>query len=427
MKHQLKFLANICLASCLLVNITGCKKNKKEDPEVSAEGQFHIALAVGSGSRSKTYVQSLNDLSTGNISYTGYGFEVPSTRTARIYTSSDAKSLYNLDYGGGQVYKYSAEGGQNYTQVSQTNVQYAIGTANPRWTKVNDQHALLHHVTPTTKILSNDSLTKEVKVRLVSVELNNLTMGSVEEFTAPVDSAEYKTGNYISRIDAPVVVNGKAYYGVAKSKVSLSGQEETTITAEYTNATTLVVDYPTLRNPKLITTSNGGAKGATNGYRTPNAHVDERGDIYQATTTSAKNFKTHFLRISNGEYDDYSFDFSAAIGHNTITNGWFYVGNGIAYVPYANSEIGESGDPVWGLARVDLYNKSVVKLNMPENLWLQQYQHSVVKDGKFYIAIAPLGGEGHIYIFDINSTDPNAYTKGASLQTGADAYYIGIF
>lgn len=115
------------------------------------------------------------------------------------------------------------------------------------------------------------------------------------------------------------------------------------------------------------------------------------------------------------------------MGRQTSTQGWFYVGNGIGYLPYLKADLGAKADPYWGVARIDLKNKTVVDLNVPDNLWLQQYQYSVVRNGIFYMALSPVGGEGHIYKFDINSTDPNGFEKGASIKTGADAYYIGIF
>jgi len=56
----------------------------------------------------------------------------------------------------------------------------------------------------------------------------------------------------------------------------------------YEDVATLVVDYPALTNPKIIRTKVNGAKGDTNGYRTPTAYVDEKGDIYQMITLPEK-------------------------------------------------------------------------------------------------------------------------------------------
>ncbi len=178
----------------------------------------------------------------------------------------------------------------------------------------------------------------------------------------------------------------------------------------------------------MISTTAGGAKGATNGYRTSVAYKDEQGDVYQIITVPDNSYDTHILKITDGAYDeDYSFNLSELLGKNTISNGWFYVGDGIGYVLFAQSDLGGTSDAVWSVARVDLYNGTAVELDVPDNLWLQQYQNSILVDDKFCMALGPKGGEGHIYMFDVNSAEPDGFTVGTTLEAGADSYYIGIY
>lgn len=424
-----KSLTKIGMSCLLLAGVLATQSCKKEDNKNGGDdggsgktGDFHVAFAVGSDSRSATYVQGLTDLSTGTISFSGFGFELPSTRTARFYASSDGSHVYNLDYGGGTVYKYKYLSGQEYTQTHMTDVSVVMGTANPRWTKINDQYSLIHHVIP-TNIYSDEAGTifekRITKTILAAVDMSNMSIISNKEFEMPMPEGMTTENYFVSRIDAPVVIGGKAYYGVAYNKYNPS---EDASVADYQNTMTLVVDFPSLENPRVISTEL--AKGATNGYRTPNAHVDENNNVF---VISDNGKQTTFLQIKDGNYTSYKFDFSAAIGRQTSTQGWFYAGDGIGYVPYLKADLGAKADPYWGVARVDLNAKTVVDLDVPANLWLQQYQYSVVKDGKFYMALAPVGGTGHIYMFDITSTSPTAYEKGATITTGADAYYIGIF
>ena len=75
---------------------------------------------------------------------------------------------------------------------------------------------------------------------------------------------------------------------------------------------------------------------------------------------------------------------------------------------------------------MDLNKNTVVDLNVPDGLWLTQWQNSVVRNGKFYIALSPVGAPGHIYSFDVNSTSPDG-VKGAATVSGADQYFIGIY
>src|SRR5690606_4171897 len=134
-------------------------------------------------------------------------------------------------------------------------------------------------------------------------------------------------------------------------------------------------------------------------------------------------------KISNGSYDEtYVFNISEKLGIPAQTNGWFCVGNGIGYVPDCNSALGGADSYTWGVARVDIYNKTVTTMELPGNPRLQQYQYAVVYDGKFIMSLSPIGAEGNIYIFDPKSTSPTGYTKGAIIQsTGAENYHIGVY
>ena len=412
----------VATASCTTDEVTPATPNPGGE---TGDRDYTIALAVGSGRTSTTYVQAVNDFSTGSINFDGYGFEVPSSRTARIFASEDGESLFDLDYGGGRVYKFSIDGGEEYTQVSETNVEYAIGTTHPRWTKINEDNALLHNVVSEQIWDGEEFVETRATARIMSIDLEDLSLGTTGEFEIP-EAAMDADGDYVFRIDAPIVVGDKIYYGMGKA--GYDPENDARVSATYSSVQTLVVDYPSLTNPEIITTTVEGAKGATNAYRAPASHVDENGDIYQIITVPDNTYDTFILRIRNGDYDEsYSLNLDELLGENTISNGWFYAGNGIGYVPYANSDLGGLGDPVWSVARVDLYNNTAVKLSLPENLWLQQYQSGVMIDGKFHMAIAPLGQPGKIYMFDPASTAADGFTTGATLQTGADAYYIGIY
>jgi hypothetical protein len=435
MKHKIFQRLNIVLYTATAVGVLSCSKGHDDpSPVVTDARPFHIAYAIDPEGQSQTIVQGLDDLTTGNINFTGYGFTLPSSRTARFFASADGKSIYSLDFGGGAVYAFDYKGGQNYTEKNVTNVELALGTKNPRFTKVNADYGLLHNVSATTVAPNGTYERHSVNVRLANLKFDGVQIKETANFEFPysqteVDRAEAAAGIYASRIDAPAVVNGKAYYGYARSKYNAS--TNTTAAIAYEDVATLVVDYPALTNPKIIRTKVNGAKGASNGYRTPTSHVDEKGDIYQIITTAGKS-DTHILRIRNGAYDEtYSLNLSALLGHKTTANGWFYVEDGIGYVPYANMEPGKgSGSDVaaWGVARIDLYKGTAIAMQgLPEKLWLHQYQWSTARNGKFYMALAPVTGTGNVYIFDYKSTSPTAHAKGATVSAGANAALIGIF
>lgn len=398
------------------------KQNANED----GKAYYHVVMAIGEVGDDGTLTQAIPDLTKGTISFDGYGFEVPSTRTARVYASNDGKFLYNLNYGGGTVAKFSVEGGQSYTKINETNVQYAIGTTHPRWTKVDDDAALLHNVITEHKYTdatgTNYSYTAATAY-LVSIDLENkMAMGAVERFEIPRTAEDSAKNLHVWRIDAPVVKNGKAFYGVAKRKYNPATATNSNVAYE---AMSIVVDYPSLTNPKVITSSV--AKGSTYGYRTPVAHADEKGDIYQIAGSPS-----FILKIRNNDYDN-SFVFNLSeklgLGIQVASNGWFYAGDGIGYVPYYDIAKGNSAAAAaWGVARVDVYNGTAIRMNIPGALWLHQYQYSVKgNDGKLYMALAPVGTDGNIYIFDPASTSPDGFTTGATLKGAAGQFYIGIF
>lgn len=437
--------------------ITSCKKDddlvpddpidNPDEPVDSEREYFTLALSASPTGETKVYTQALTDVSQGVVSYDGVGFEMPSTRTARIFASADGTALYNLDYGGGRVYKFTVDGSEDYAMVYEKNVEFAMGTAYPRWTKANEESASIQYAdgstaariwqyTDSTEVedgvfVYTDStfVRSDVTLRVMTVGLRDLTFGSIEEVIIPVSDADLQSYNYVSRVDAPVIAGDKIYYGMAKSAYNpidpCTGRG--CPSAVYTNTETLVLDYPSLTNPRIIETEI--AAGATNGYRTPVAHLDEQGDVYQIITVPDETYDTHILRIRNGDYDDsFVFNLSDLVGENTRSLGWFYVGDGIGYVPYLRTDESTSNaDSNWSLARVDLYNGTAVKMNLPEDLWLQQYQSGVVKDGKFYMAITPTGENGNVYIFDIESNSADGFSVGATLNNLAEGTYIGIY
>lgn len=443
-KLFLNFFTFSLFAGLLLCNIScddnnDVKGDDDDDDDNTTDTRTYFNLVVGINveeSSGATYVAAYKDLSSTSqtISFKGWGYEVPSVRTARVYGSEDGTNIYNLSYGGGTIAKYAVNGGDSYSQVKELDISLAMETEYPRWTKVSEEYASLHNVVvdanPT--LGENESyLYHGSTCILTAINLENFSIvtdynaGGGAKFAFPRSSEDDELKLHVWRIDAPAIHNGKAYYGLNKRSWDPATGKNIS-TSDY-SAASLVVDFPSLKNPKIITSTV--AKGSTQGYRTPVAHADEKGDIYQITSSDS-----HLLKISNGDYDNsYVFDLAKALGMQKVAaNGWFYVGDGIGYVPfYDNSEGKGSSSAIaaWGVARVDLYSKTAIKLNLPANLWLQQYQYGVVgDDGLFYMAIAPLGGNGNIYMLDPKSASADGFTVGAKIETlDSSSAYIGIF
>ncbi|MCV9928658.1 hypothetical protein OIU83_13395 [Flavobacterium sp. LS1R49] len=439
MKIKFRNLKSTLLSGAFAIALlSSCSSNDNDGdvaptlPEVKKD--FQLAFASGSGLISGTYLQGISDLSQGEISYSGKGFSMTSSRTARVFTSSDGSLVYSLNYTIGTIDKLTYHGGDNYKTVTTFDASIPLGIKAVRFTKMTDKVGSVHSIT-SVKVFGGTNNTDFLKHKITAsiglLDLEAMNFGS--NFKKDIDVALPGTmaseGYFIDRIDCPVISGNKLYYGTSVSKFNT-----TTGVNDPTDKTfTLVLDYPGLTNATVISTSQ--VKGATNGYRTPTQHFNETGEIMQMVSNGKE---LNIVKIINGKYDEsYKYSVSGLLGREASSNGWFYAGNGIGYIPY--EKIGDekiqigvkpSGEPSysasWGLARIDLNNNTIVDLNVPKGLWLTQYQHSVVRNGKFYIALTPVGIQGNIYMFDVNSANPNG-TVGAKVTAGADQFYIGIF
>jgi len=437
-----KFKNAVAISAMALVLFTSCDKdNNKGEQWGEKKGDFHIAFANGSGSISGTLVQGLSDLTKGTVG-ADVGWEMESSRTARIFASTDGATIYSLNYTVGTIEKLSYYGGDNYEQVGKIDASIPLGSKTVRFTKMTDELGSVHVSSATAEYEDpNDPSTYKGHKMTVSIGMLNLgTMSFGSAYNSAIDividEALAKQGYYISRIDCPVISGNKLYYGAAVSKFNpLTGRGVAT-----DRTFTLVVDYPSLTNATAISTIH--VQGSTNGYRTPTQHVNEAGEILQMVSgVNATNGEqeVHIVKIKNGQYDtSFDFNLSKLINKQAASNGFFYARNGIAYIPYEDLTqeqiqigVNPQGEPsyssMWKLARMDFNNMTAVDLNVPDNLWLQQYQNGVVKDGRFYIALSPVGRNGNIYMFDVNSTSKDGKLGASLTDTGADQYYVGIY
>ena len=463
MKTIKKLKVAIC---CLIITgfISSCKKDNNPEDSINAiQGRkYSVAVSVkgASGGQVDIYTQafSIDQISDPNqeISFKENGFEMPATESANLISSTDGSKIYDLDHGGGSVFGFSVVGGDQYTEIGRFDTKPALGHTHAHWCRLIDgEFALIDAVDRNTIVrmdangnpiesivgdadgsqdqadYSNYDHT-DVKARIIIANLKDLKIETISPvFTLPQGNSN--TGfDYISSFGQSVVVNNKIFIGTSKSAYNPLNPNPPRGEAPmptYTDVSTLVLDYPSLTNPKIISTNVGNVKGASGSTRSRSQtiYTDETGDVYQIIPGSVTD-DTHILRISGENYDEsYDFNLSQLIGGNITTGGWFYAGNGIGYVPYANLDNGTSSDNVWALARVNIYTKEVVKLNLPEGLNLSRYENAVIESGKLIMAINPAGQNGNIYLFDINSSNPDGFTKGAVLVNFSDALYSAIY
>jgi len=357
------------------------------------------------------------------------GFPVPSNRTARLQSSVDGSTLFNIAYNGdngGEFTKYSVKGGANFapTDVSVSIAQYAGIT--PRWAKLfdGDKTGVAVNVTvPTIKTDTDGSyLYTRGIATVLTLDLQQVLISKYKQYELPLTTAEETQGHHIFRLDSPVLnkAGNKLILGTWMRKTNpTTGANETGYTRLGTKS--VVVDYPSLENPKVITSTVDN--GDTSGYRSFNAFVGNDGNIYQATQRGSKG--SYILKIDqNNAYDNsYVFSLDSALAvTGSYVDAWRYAGNGIAYVMYSHKGADDQGF----VARVDLNTKTATKVELPYEAGLDfgQYQGFVVDGDEVYIAVTPVGKDGNIYVLNSKT---GTVTKGAKLINKTGNHYIGVY
>jgi len=366
----------------------------------------------------------------------GGGFGVKSARTARLQSIENGNYIVNVQYGGtdgGQVDKYLVGGSGNFTVTTGANISQQVGTS-PRWVKLfdGDKNGVAVNVTaPVANNVTANGVDPNIPYKYTVGKATVLMFGlqtlgiagyNQDPFELRLSPEEELEGHHIFRLDAPTLnkAGDKLLIGTWMRKTNpTTGANESNYTR--LGAKTVVLDYPSLKNPKIITSTQGF--GDTSGYRSFNSFLAEDGSVYQATQRDVNGSK--ILKINaNNEYDNsYVLSLDDALGiQGSYIDSWRYVGNGIAYALYTHSGVANQGF----VARLDLNNKTAQMVDLPykNGVDFGQYQGFVVDGDNLFIAFAPIGENGNIYM--INSKT-QVVTKGATLVNQAGNNFIGVF
>lgn len=370
------------------------------------------------------------------------GLPLKSSRTARVQASEDGEFLYNIQYTGtegGVFNKYAVGAGNNFEEVGfELNTAAILGTA-PRWMKAAEGTGIgVYASTYDLEYEGEDgnytfvSSASQIKIAVLDLDLTAIVNTAIFDF--PWTEEELAAGYEVGRVDVPILnaAKTKLFIGCRTRKYDVDATptlDEDGIPSwpreddEIDGTKTLVLDYPSLKNPTIITSDNSIA--TNNSYRTMTQYLAEDGYIYQATATSGADI----LRIgTDNEYDQsYHFDLNSAIGvTGAKIKAWRYVKGGIGVVLYTLDDT-EGGY----VALVDLQNPSnSVKLSTDVETiaglssTFGQYQSIGLVGTKAYVPLTPSGEQGNIYIID---TETKEITKGATLNTISGSYYIGAY
>lgn len=466
-----RILKNVMLGSVLAVGVlTGCKKDNAGPENGGPSGpdnaeRKYITLtaafpdADGTAGNGGTRAYSITPEQAANSSYEvnvfTSGYSLRSQRTARVQGSVNGNFLYNIQYtgnDGGIFNKYKVEGEKNFVDTrEEVDTEPILGSA-PRWVVAAEGIGVGVYASAVIEASATGAGADFIDVvstaKIAVLNLNDPQITRQTEFVIPFTPEQTKAGYQIGRIDVPVLnaAKNKIFIGcnltrtdvTKKSTVNTNGNQAWSSGTRELGTATLVVDYPSLSNPKLIYADPAISKINNHSYRTMTQYVGTDGHIYQATATSG----SQILRINGttGQYDDYNFDLKTALaaGNNVSIRAWRYIKDGVGIVLY--NETGVAGGYI---ALVNLTTKTATKLSIENEAdagfsgltaaqnngtaltgTFGQFQNIGVIGDNAYVPMTPNGVDGNLYI--INSKTKQV-SKGAKLKNQSGSFYLGAY
>jgi hypothetical protein len=447
-------------AAVTMLSLSSCKKDSVDGGEEVPDADRWITLSgaiddptnptIGDGDAgTMVYSLTASDAKNPNITVNVFdqGMAVKSQRTARLQASADGKFLYNIQYtgeDGGIFNKYSVNGGKDFRAEGAEVETSAYVSASPRWLKAVEGVgvAVKAEANPTAYTGTAPNFVfqeRSTSVDVISLDLNNPQITKIADFQLKLTAEEVAAGYYVSRIDVPVVnkAGNKVFIGAAVAKHNTKtftlGTDGLPVfpadnVSDKSWAKTLVLDYPSLSNPKVLTSTK--TRGNTNGYRSTMQYVGTDGHVYQATSgekVGTGGSKILRLSSSTNEYDnDYVFSLDQALSlSNTYIETWKYVGDGIGFVVY--SVLNSAGTRTGGhIARIDLNTKTATKYAIANEAQLSfnQIQSVTMHGDDVFIAVAPVGQDGNLLVFNKKT---GVMTVGAKLVNKPGNQYIGVY
>ncbi|WP_443936942.1 hypothetical protein [Pedobacter sp. MW01-1-1] len=388
-----------------------------------------------------THEQAINPSFELDIFPAGKALKLESPRTSRVQASADGKYLYDIQYtgtDGGIFQKFKVNGENKFVKEgSEVNTAIILGTS-PRWVKSAEDVGIGVSISTETKFTGTfpavnfGSIVSTAAV--ASLNLDNPSILNTASFQVPFTPEQLAAGYSIGRIDVPIInkAKNKVYIGCNISKVNPSGTPTQNATsgviswpsdaANIAGTVTIVLDYPTLKNPKLIWSTQ--SKYGNNGYRNMIQYIGDDDNVYQATGVNTTGYP-HILRIdkNTNDYDNtYLFDLSKALNVTGVAGikAWKYLGNNKGFVLY---DIDKQGGY---LALIDLNTKTATKIatEYESQLNFDQHQSIAVQGDYVYVPLTPVSLAGNVFVYNWKT---GTLTKGAKLTNGTGHRYIGAY
>lgn len=383
------------------------------------------------------------------------GYSLRSQRTARVQGSVNGNFLYNIQYtgtDGGIFNKYKVDGEKNFVDTrEEVNTEPILGTS-PRWVIAAEGVGVGVYASSEIEASADGAGADFIDVvstaKIAVLNLNDPQITRQTEFVIPFTAEQTKGGYQIGRIDVPVLnaAKSKIFIGcnltrtdaTKKSTVNTSGNQTWSSGTRELGTATLVVDYPSLANPKLIYADPAISKVNNHSYRTMTQYVGTDGHIYQANATSG----SQILRINGttGEYDNYNLDLKTALGaaNNVAIRAWRYIKDGVGVVLYTETNVAGGF-----IAVVDLTAQTATKLTIENETdpgfsglsaaqnggtaltgTFGQFQNIGVAGDIAYVPMTPNGVDGNLYMINWKTKQ---VSKGAKLKNQSGSFYLGAY
>ncbi|MCD8540270.1 MAG: hypothetical protein LRY55_11225 [Leadbetterella sp.] len=447
------FKAAMLSALVVLGTLTGCEsdpKNPGSGGEDDGNDREYISLTAsipdesgtagngGTMAYAITHEEAINPNFSLNIYENGFGLR--SARTARVQASDNGKEVYNIQYtgeDGGVFNKYQVKGkGEYFDTGHELDLSDIIGTS-PRWVKAAEGIGVGVNLTGSTTVYEGTAPNHVFKytrgkVTIAIIDLVNPKMSNSTDFDFPFPAELEAQGYSVGRIDVPVLNKdqSKIFIGCNVSKIdptklSYNASGNPTWANDAANraigTVTLVVDYPSLQNPKLITSTV--AKTNNHSYRTMTQYLGSDGHVYQAATGQWVGHQILRISSATNDYDNsYEFNLNTALGEtSTRIQAWRYVKDGVGLVLY------DKGSGTGGyMALIDLNTKTATKLSndYEAGLNFNQYQNIAVSGDYVYVPLTPTNEAGRLYVINWKTKE---VIKGAALTGKTGSSYIGSY
>lgn len=391
----------LSLLLTLGLSLTSCDSDDDHGHDTPTNTTENTKYLVGAGVDAEGYFLTTDNIQSGSLSIVGNGYEGWSSISASV-----DGYLYVINNTEGLTEKFElTENGPVKVDAISNSALTAGGFF--RYIQATDNGDLFLSSNPNA----------EGGTPYAIIDLESFTTTDSGYITFPVVGGKYNLWTN------GLVKNSKIYFGSTYGAPNFTGIAE--------DLTTIVLDYPSLTNPQVITSD--ASAGTTAGYRTNGTFATETGDIYQYNIAGELRYghdevadePSVFVKITNDDYDDgYVLDVSSHFNEPvTIWNAW-YAANGIAYA----NVIRVADVPTWGdlakntgtLVEINLVNKTVTELNLPKASFVNIFTLDCVEDGQFYIPVSVTGGDAHIYSINIGG-GANGFTQGAALD-GSNVY-----